>query len=59
MKTLEKITIAAATLACSGYLVRNAIRERTERALRLAAGESPYERAHPKPRSDRKVCATA
>lgn len=59
MKTLEKITIAAATLAYSGYLVREAIRERAERALRLAAGESPYERTHPKTRSDQKTCATA
>ncbi len=59
MKTLEKITIAAATVAYSGYLVRNAIRERAERVLRLAAGESPYERTHPRLRSGKKSCATA
>jgi len=59
MKTLEKITLAAATLAYTGYLVRDAVRERAERALRLAAGESPYERTHPLPRAGKKTRVTA
>lgn len=59
MKTLEKITLTAATLAYSGYLVREALRTRAERIFRLAAGESPYERTHPKPRAGKKACASA
>ncbi len=47
---LEKITLIAATAAYAGYLVRQAVRSRAERIYRLAAGESPYERTHPKPR---------
>ena len=50
MKALEKITIATATAAYAAYLIRDAIRNRAERVFRLAAGESPYERTHPKPR---------
>jgi hypothetical protein len=50
MKSLEKITLAAATVVYAGYLVREAVRTRAERVFRLAAGESPYERTHPKPR---------
>jgi hypothetical protein len=47
---LEKITLVAATAAYAGYLIQQAIRTRAERLYRLAAGESPYERTHPKPR---------
>lgn len=59
MKTLEKATLLAATLAYGGYLVREAVRTRAERVFRLAAGESPYERTHPKPRAVKKACASA
>jgi hypothetical protein len=51
MKNLERITIAttgAATLVAAAYLVQKAIRVRLERVLRVAAGESPYERKHSK-----------
>ena len=48
---LEKITLVAATAAYAGYLIQQAIRTRAERLYRLAAGESPYERTHPKPRA--------
>lgn len=47
---LEKITLVAATAAYAGYLIQQAIRTRAERLYRLAAGESPYERTHPKSR---------
>jgi hypothetical protein len=50
MKTLERITLATATAAYAAYLVRDIIRDRAERVFRLAAGESPYERTHPKTR---------
>lgn len=50
MKHLEKITLVAATAVYAGYLIQQAIRTRSERLFRLAAGESPYERTHPKPR---------
>lgn len=59
MKTLEKATLVAATLAYGGYLVREAVRMRAERVYRLAAGESPYERTHPKPRAGKKALASA
>lgn len=48
---LEKITLMTATALYAGYLVQQAIRARAERICRLAAGESPYERAHPRSRS--------
>lgn len=50
MKHLEKITLLTATAVYAGYLIQQAIRTRSERLFRLAAGESPYERTHPKPR---------
>lgn len=50
MKYLEKITLATATVVCAGYMIQQAVRTRTERLFRLAAGESPYERTHPKHR---------
>lgn len=51
MKTLEKLTLAtatAATAAAAGFCIVQYLRIRTERLFRLAAGESPYERKHPK-----------
>jgi hypothetical protein len=51
MKTLERVTLAAVTMAYGGYLIQQALRTRSERLFRLAAGESPYERTHPKPRA--------
>lgn len=57
MKSSEKITLAtaaaAAAAACAGLLIQQYIRVRTERLFRLAAGESPYERTHPKQRAFR------
>lgn len=50
MKHLEKITLATATVFCAGYMIHQAVRTRAERLFRLAAGESPYERTHPKRR---------
>jgi hypothetical protein len=49
MKHLEKITLLAVTAVYAGYFVQQAVRTRAERLFRLAAGESPYERVHPKP----------
>ncbi len=49
MKSFERITLATATAAYAGYLIQQAVRVRAERIFRLAAGESPYERTHPKP----------
>lgn len=57
MKNLERITLMTATAVYAGYLIQQAIRTRAERVYRLAAGESPYERTHPKPRSVKKVMA--
>ena len=51
MRNLERITLLTATAVYAGYLVKQALRTRSERVYRLAAGESPYERAHPKPRA--------
>jgi hypothetical protein len=51
MKALEKLTLAtatAATAAAIGMSIRQHLRSRAERVFRLAAGESPYERTHPK-----------
>jgi hypothetical protein len=51
MKTLEKITLATATAATAtaiGMSLRQYLRSRAETVFRLAAGESPYERKHPK-----------
>ena len=51
MKTLEKLTLATATAATAtaiGMSIRQYLRIRAERVFRLAAGESPYERKHPK-----------
>ena len=50
MKYLEKITLMTVTTVYVAYLVQQAMRIRAERLFRLAAGESPYERTHPKPR---------
>jgi hypothetical protein len=57
MKNLERITLMTATAVYAGYLIQQAIRTRAERVYRLAAGESPYERTHPKPRAVKKVMA--
>jgi len=57
MKNLERITLITATAVYAGYLIQQAIRTRAERVYRLAAGESPYERTHPKPRAVKKVMA--
>jgi hypothetical protein len=51
MKHLEKITLMTATAVYAGYLIQQAVQTRSERVFRLAAGESPYERTHPKPRA--------
>ena len=51
MKSFERITLMTVTLVYAGYLIQQAIRTRAERLYRLAAGESPYERTHPKPRA--------
>ncbi len=50
MRSLERIALITATAAYAGYLVKQAIKTRADRLYRLAAGESPYERTHPKPR---------
>jgi hypothetical protein len=49
MKSLERIALIAATAVYAGYMIKQAIKTRAERVFRLAAGESPYERTHPKP----------
>ncbi len=49
MKHLEKLTLLAVTTVYAGYFIRQAVRTRAERLFRLAAGESPYERVHPRP----------
>ncbi|MEO8616519.1 MAG: hypothetical protein ABI600_15355 [Luteolibacter sp.] len=54
MKQFERLTLAMATAMYAGYLIQQAIRTRAERVYRRAAGESPYERTHPKPRGTRK-----
>ena len=48
MKILGKITLMTLTSVAAGYLVQQAAKVRSERLWRLAAGESPYERTHPK-----------
>jgi hypothetical protein len=50
MKTFERITLIAVTTAFAGYIVRQAAHARSDRLCRLAAGESIYERTHPKVR---------
>lgn len=55
MKSFERITLATATAVYAGYLIQQALRSRAERVFRLAAGESPYERTHPKARSTKKA----
>lgn len=50
---LEKLTLMAATAVYAGYLVKQMLRTRAEGLYRLAAGESPYERVHPKSRPAR------
>lgn len=49
MKHLEKIALLTVATVYAGYFIQQAIRTRAERLFRLAAGESPYERIHPKP----------
>ena len=57
MKSIERITLMTLAGAYAGYLIQQAVRNtRAERVFRLAAGESNYERTHPKPR--RKTRAT-
>ena len=53
MKTHERVALMTVTLVYAGYLIQQAVRTRAERLYRLAAGESPYERTHPKPRAVR------
>jgi hypothetical protein len=53
MKMFERLTLMTVTTVYAGYLIQQAIRTRAERLFRLAAGESPYERTHPKPRSSK------
>lgn len=53
MKSLEKITLMTFTTVAAGYLIQQAVKTRAERLFRLAAGESPYERTHPKCRAIR------
>lgn len=52
MKNFERITLvttaAAATTAATAYLIQKIIHNRADRALRIAAGESRYERKHAK-----------
>lgn len=55
MKNLERITLLTLTTLYAGYFIQQAIRLRSERVFRLAAGESPYERTHPRPRALRKI----
>jgi len=50
MKPIERITLLTVATAYAGYMNQQAIRTRSDRVLRLAAGESSYERTHPKPR---------
>jgi len=50
MKFLERIALLTVATVYAGYLIKQAIRTRAECLYRLAAGESPYERTHPKPR---------
>lgn len=50
---LEKLTLMTATAVYAGYLVKQALRARAEGLYRLAAGESPYERSHPRSRPAR------
>jgi len=57
MKPLKRITLIAATTAYAGYLVRQAIHARADRLSRLAAGESHFERTHPKPRRATGTCS--
>jgi hypothetical protein len=54
MKNIEKITLMTVTTACAGYLIQHAVRTRAERVFRAAAGESPYERSHPKHRAGKR-----
>ena len=54
MKHLERITLMTVTTAFAGYFIQQAVRTRAERLSRLAAGESPYARTHPKPRGTKK-----
>lgn len=54
MKHLERITLMTATAVYTGYLIQQVVRTRADRLIRLAAGESPYERSHPKPRATAK-----
>lgn len=51
MKSFDKLTLATATVATAtaiGISIRQYLHIRAERVFRLAAGESPYERRHPK-----------
>lgn len=48
MKAIDRITLMTLAAMCAGHLIQQAARTRSERLFRLAAGESPYERTHPK-----------
>jgi hypothetical protein len=49
MKSSKRITLMTVATVYAGYMIRQAVRTRAERVWRLAAGESAYERTHPKP----------
>lgn len=50
MRTFERITLIAVTTAYAGYIVRQVVHTRADRLSRMAAGESHFERTHPKGR---------
>jgi len=50
MKSIERFTLLTVASGYAGYVIQQAIRTRSDRVSRLAAGESSYERTHPKPR---------
>jgi hypothetical protein len=54
MKPLERLALLTLTAAYAGYFIQQIMRTHAERVYRLAAGESPYERTHPKPLSQKK-----
>ncbi len=54
MRTFERITLLTATAVYVGYMIQQALKTRSERIYRLAAGESSYDRANPRPRRVRR-----
>ncbi len=51
MNPTKPINLMTAATVVSGYLIRKSHLIRPDRVLRQAAGESSYERSHPKRRS--------